>query len=187
VGASVTQTDGFSYIDADCSQHAMTSGFPGGAFVLLADDFTNSGSTLFGGAEIIRRHAKGKVSVHGYVTHYVAKYDRETVSKFVAKLYGGDSAPLDEFHCTDSIPNVIAWLKEDVKIRVEAGMPAKAHVMQLAPLIGDWIKTTGAKNIESAQPTSSSMASSSGLGPVPKVLAVLAAGVALGMALGRSR
>ena len=136
VGADVTQADGFSYIDADGTQHAMMSGFPKGAFVLLADDFTNSGSTLFGGAEIIRRHAKGKVTVHGYVTHYVAKYDRETVTKFVAKLYGGANAPLDEFHCTDSIPNVIAWLKEDVKIRVESGMPVKAHVMQLAPLIG---------------------------------------------------
>ena len=31
-------------------------GFPAGSFVLLADDFTNSGSTLFGGARIIRKH-----------------------------------------------------------------------------------------------------------------------------------
>ncbi|EOD37631.1 hypothetical protein EMIHUDRAFT_109667 [Emiliania huxleyi CCMP1516] len=68
-----------------------------GTFVLLADDFTNSGSTLFGGAEVIRTHADGAIKVCAYVSHYVAKYDRATVSKFVDKLYAGGA--LDEFHC----------------------------------------------------------------------------------------
>ena len=116
------------------------AGFPAGAFVLLADDFTNSGSTLFGGAQIIRRHAEGDMTVCAYVTHYVAKYDRATVSKFVSKMYSADAA-LDEFHCTDSIPNVIGWLKDELEARQAAApaAPRKVHVMPLAPLIGDWI------------------------------------------------
>ena len=52
---------------------------------------------------------------------------------------------------------------------------------------GDWIKTTGANNIESARPAKSDTASSAATGSLPKLLAVLAAGVALGIALGRSR
>ena len=73
VGAEIKQTEGFSYLDGTGTSHAKKGGFASGAFVLLADDFTNSGSTLFGGAEIIRKHADGKIHVHGYVSHYVAK------------------------------------------------------------------------------------------------------------------
>ena len=46
----------------------MRGGMPAGALVLLADDFTNSGSTLFGGAEIIRKHAAGPVKVAASTT-----------------------------------------------------------------------------------------------------------------------
>ena len=96
------------------AQWPAQGGFPPGALVLLADDFTNSGSTLFGGAEIIRKHQQqaGTIQVLGYVTHYVAKYQRQMASKFVDKLYSAGTA-LDEFHCSDSIPNVVAWLIED--------------------------------------------------------------------------
>mmetsp|Transcript_38336 Transcript_38336/g.124701 ORF Transcript_38336/g.124701 Transcript_38336/m.124701 type:complete len:533 (+) Transcript_38336:58-1656(+) len=138
VGADIVQAKSFSFVDAAGAEHPKTSNFPPGTFVLLADDFTNSGSTLFGGAEVIRTHADGAIKVCAYVSHYVAKYDRATVSKFVDKLYAGGA--LDEFHCSDSIPNVVAWLKEDAKLKMEAGAPQRVHVMQLAPLIGEWIK-----------------------------------------------
>ena len=41
--------------------------------------------------------APAAAQVCAYVSHYVAKYDRATVSKFVDKLYAGGA--LDEFHC----------------------------------------------------------------------------------------
>ena len=47
-----------------------------------------AGSTLLGGAEIVRRHAGADTSVAAFVTHLVAKYDRTVLDKFVAKLYG---------------------------------------------------------------------------------------------------
>jgi hypothetical protein len=71
------------------------------------------------------------------------------------------------FSCTDAVPCVLRaceWL-----------------------VAGDWIKTSGAKNIESARPAQSDAVSISAASSIPKLLAVLAAGVALGMALARSR
>jgi len=118
VGADIVQAKSFSFVDAAGAEHPKTSNFPAGTFVLLADDFTNSGSTLFGGAEVIRTHADGAIKVCAYVSHYVAKYDRATVSKFVDKLYAGGA--LDEFHCSDSIPNVAA--------RLQGGHAAPPHL-----------------------------------------------------------
>ena len=114
------------------------------------------------------------------MSHYVAKYDRSTVSKFVEKLYGAN-AVLDEFHCSDSIPHVVAWLKEDVKKHVEEGRPQKAHVMQLAPLIGDWIVQNSAKNMRAR----GGRTLSGGNMSTALLAAALAAGVAIGVALAR--
>ena len=47
------------------------------AYVLIADDFTNSGSTLLDGATIVRDSAAGgagaSLTVEAWVTHFVAK------------------------------------------------------------------------------------------------------------------
>ena len=48
-----------------------------GSHVIIADDFTNSGSTLFGGANVVRDSAEDgqgwTLTVEAYVTHFVAK------------------------------------------------------------------------------------------------------------------
>ena len=47
VGADITQADGFNYVDEAGAERAYAAGtFPAGAHVILADDFTQSGSTL---------------------------------------------------------------------------------------------------------------------------------------------
>ncbi|EOD37629.1 hypothetical protein EMIHUDRAFT_225187 [Emiliania huxleyi CCMP1516] len=107
-----------------------------GTFVLLADDFTNSGSTLFGGAEVIRTHADGAIKVCAYVSHYVAKYDRATVSKFVDKLYAGGA--LDEFHFSTTRPRFVP------KVRTSTA---------LAPLL---LRLCTASRIDSSRVDSSS-------------------------------
>mmetsp|Transcript_50047 Transcript_50047/g.108450 ORF Transcript_50047/g.108450 Transcript_50047/m.108450 type:complete len:501 (+) Transcript_50047:197-1699(+) len=139
VGANITQEDGFQYSDARGTPHKMASSFPHGSRVLIADDFTNSGSTLFGGADIIRRHAQGEVHVSAYVTHFVAKYDTKTVEAFVNKLYSESERSLDDFHCTDSVADVVATLAQRVKKHVANGEPKRAHVMPLAAVIAEWI------------------------------------------------
>ena len=95
----------------------------------------HTAGTLLGAAKIVRRHCApgGTLHVSAYVSHFVATYDRtkvghtpertqphpspltptpslaprpHQVAKFVDKLYAVD-APLDEFHCSDSIPTVV--------------------------------------------------------------------------------
>ena len=73
-----------------------------------------------------------------YVSHYVAKYDRGTVTSFVAKLYGDKEEPvLDMFYTTDSVGCVVSWLKEECDKRT--GVPPRLQVASLAPLIAGWI------------------------------------------------
>jgi len=97
--------------------------------------------TLLGAAKIVRSHCTpgGQLHVSAYVSHFVATYDRAKVATFVGKLYAAD-APLDEFHCSDSIPTVVKWLIEEVDARVGAGAPRKAHVMPLGAMLAGWVQ-----------------------------------------------
>jgi len=46
--------------------------------------------------------------VAAYVSHFVGKYDRDVVSKFVSSLYDTTDEPtLDAFHCTDSVAQTV--------------------------------------------------------------------------------
>ena len=139
VGAEVSQKEELLYEPAggDGSTTSKRESLPSGAVVLLVDDFTNSGSTLFGGASILKKKCtSGGVKVFAWVSHFVAKYDRPTVDTFVEKLYAGADS-LDFFYCTDSNPGVIGWLNAALQSR--KGEPAKAWVMPLGPLIAKWV------------------------------------------------
>lgn len=138
VGAEVAQSDTLLWVD-EAGEERTTERLPDGASVLLADDFTNSGSTLFGGAEIIKKRAAGAITVAAYVTHFVAKYDKSVVEKFVEKLYGGGVA-LDTFHCTDTLPSTTRWLEEEVEARAARGEAPRAFIMSVAPMIAQWIQ-----------------------------------------------
>jgi len=137
VGAEVSQAERLSYLDEEATVVVREGQLPAGSYVLIADDFTNSGSTLFGGAKIIRKLSGGPVTVAAYVSHFLAKYDQKTVAGFASKLYGDDGgdAALDYFYTTDSIPRVIGWLDAELSTRATR----KAEVMPLAPLISSWL------------------------------------------------
>ena len=87
VGASITQKNDLFYINSKGEECKLQGKLPDNSTVLIADDFTNSGSTIFGGAEIVRSHAGPGTTVNAFVSHFVAKYDEPTVKKFVEKLY----------------------------------------------------------------------------------------------------
>ena len=55
VGAEVTQKEELLYLDAEGATQTRAGELPDGARVLIADDFTNSGSTLFGAADILKK------------------------------------------------------------------------------------------------------------------------------------
>uniref|UniRef100_A0A7S0PYE9 Ribose-phosphate pyrophosphokinase N-terminal domain-containing protein n=1 Tax=Coccolithus braarudii TaxID=221442 RepID=A0A7S0PYE9_9EUKA len=138
VGAAVSQADGFNYADAEGKTHVLSDSFPDGASVLIADDFTNSGSTLFGGAAIIRRHSTGSLRVRAYVTHFVAQYAKAKIDKFIDTLYADDAA-LDEFHCSDTVCGIVSELTKQSAARVASGQPQKVFVTPVAPIVSDWI------------------------------------------------
>jgi len=138
VGANITQKNDLFYLNAKGEECKLETKLPPQSKALIADDFTNSGSTIFGAAEIIRSHAEAGVTVDAFVTHFVAKYDQATVRKFVEKLYM-DGCGVDSFTCSDSIPNVVGWLNAEAAKRQEKGGKQKIHVMPLAPLISKWI------------------------------------------------
>lgn len=101
VGEEVSLTGTLYYTDENGQQQSLVSELPAGSLVLIADDFTNSGDTLFKCAAVVRRCAGPGVIVRAFVTHFVAKYSRDMVEKFADRLYAGE---LDSFACTDSIP-----------------------------------------------------------------------------------
>jgi len=89
VGTEITQEERLSFVSETGGVVDRAQNLPAGSRVLIVDDFTNSGSTLFGGANIVRKRCQGQVHVSAFVSHYVAKYDRQAVSKFVSNLYDG--------------------------------------------------------------------------------------------------
>lgn len=141
VGTQVEQSETLNYMAEDGSQQARES-LPSGSTILIPDDFTNSGSTLFGGAKIVKSKVQGEAkAISAFVSHFVAKYDRAVVDKFVTQVYseGGYASAMDTFYCTDSIPNTTSWLQEEVAKRVAAGQPKRVVVDTVAPLVCEWV------------------------------------------------
>jgi len=138
VGTDVTQSAALYYNAADGTQ-STRSELPAKSHILIPDDFTNSGSTLFGGAGIVRQHVSGDCKVGAFVTHFVAKYERAVVDAFVQKLYSEvGQSDLNNFYTTDSIPLTTNWLLEEAAKR--SGGPERVQVTSLAPLMAEWIK-----------------------------------------------
>jgi phosphoribosylpyrophosphate synthetase len=85
--------------------------------VLVVDDFTNSGSTLFGAVSLVQKMcAKGMPHMKIFVSHFVASYDPSSVSVFKDKLHAlGDRC---HFLTTNSIPLTTDLLKDDAAVTV---------------------------------------------------------------------
>ena len=141
VGTAVTQSEVLNYFDK-AGNKVQKQALPDGAQVLVPDDFTNSGSTLFGAGTIIRKHSGGTMSVAAFVTHFVAKYDKKVVDAFVQKLYseGGNASDLDHFYTTDTVACSAAWLQAEVAKR---DGPSRCTVTSVAPVIAGWLKESG--------------------------------------------
>ena len=150
VGTSVTQTESLLYFDGD-TKKTREAPIPASSHVLIPDDFTNSGSTLFGGATIVTKKVDGKAaSVSAFVSHFVAKYERKVVDSFVSKLYseGDNVSDMNTFYCTDSVACSVKWLNEEVDKRVAAGKGKLAHVVSCAPVIAEWVKEATAVAVQ---------------------------------------
>lgn len=141
VGTEISQSNTLNYMTADGAQ-AERESLDGGRewAVLIPDDFTNSGSTLFGGGKIVKSKLAGPAKIAAYVSHFIAKYETELTCKFVSKLYSEDGASdLDTFYTTDSIPGSVSLLVAEGQKRVDSGQPQRIFITPLAPVIGQWV------------------------------------------------
>jgi len=116
VGDSISQEQKLFYARENAEDGEKTS-FEVMDHVLIIDDFTNSGSTLFGAANLAKKiTAGGSPSVSIFVSHFVAIYDPKCVEAFQQKLHdlGADC----NFYCTNSIPQTTGLLKGDPQVEV---------------------------------------------------------------------
>jgi len=94
------------------------SSFAGSDHILIIDDFTNSGSTLFGAVDLVRKLVEkgGSPAVSIFVSHLVATYDTKVVQKLQEKLHS--LGPTCRFFTTNSIPLTTDKLKSDPQVKV---------------------------------------------------------------------
>lgn len=91
--------------------------------VLIVDDFTNSGGTLFNAVNLVRSMVKSSgdavaedMRVTIFVSHLVAVYDPEVINSLLKKLHGLGSNC--KFLTTNTIPSTTRLVKEDPQVEV---------------------------------------------------------------------
>jgi len=91
--------------------------------VLIIDDFTNSGGTLFNAVNLVRAMAKSSgdtaiedMRVTIFVSHLVALYDRDVLNSLLKKLH--DLGENVKFLTTNTIPSMTNLVKDDPQVEV---------------------------------------------------------------------
>jgi len=109
VGESISQKQQIFFKDDDIQEKLS---FAADDQFLIIDDFTNSGSTLFGAVNLLNSMIQGggTAQVSIYVSHLVAAYDLEVVSNLVKKLHS--LGPTCKFFTTNTIPVMTNALKD---------------------------------------------------------------------------
>eukprot|EP00930_Biecheleria_cincta_P022596 TRINITY_DN16493_c0_g1_i1.p1 TRINITY_DN16493_c0_g1~~TRINITY_DN16493_c0_g1_i1.p1 ORF type:complete len:499 (-),score=90.28 TRINITY_DN16493_c0_g1_i1:68-1471(-) len=117
VGESIGQEQHLFYL-LNGVEKERTAQFTDTDSVLIIDDFTNSGSTLFGAVQLVQTNTAGgaKISVSIFVSHLVATYDDKVVSSLKEKLH--NLGPQCHFFTTNSIPSTTNLLKDDPQVTV---------------------------------------------------------------------
>lgn len=92
-------------------------GFTPDEYVLVIDDFTNSGSTLFGAVNMVRSLTPGgDLAASIFVSHTVASYDENIVRGLTKKLE--ELGPKVRYATTDTRPRASAILQEHPQVDI---------------------------------------------------------------------
>mmetsp|Transcript_69534 Transcript_69534/g.122972 ORF Transcript_69534/g.122972 Transcript_69534/m.122972 type:complete len:463 (-) Transcript_69534:115-1503(-) len=128
VGESIGQEQKLFY-DENGEEKERTELFSTKDSILIVDDFTNSGSTLFGAVELSRKCAAAgsKPTVSIFCSHLVATYDPKVVASLKEKLHA--LGPECRFYTTNSIPKTTDLLKDD----------PQANVIDISDFIADMV------------------------------------------------
>eukprot|EP00440_Ansanella_granifera_P020498 gb/GFBE01022264.1/.p1 GENE.gb/GFBE01022264.1/~~gb/GFBE01022264.1/.p1 ORF type:complete len:488 (+),score=97.67 gb/GFBE01022264.1/:1-1464(+) len=130
VGESIGQEQKLFYEDHEKNELERTASFTDKDSILIIDDFTNSGSTLFGAVELVKKCAGGseKINVSIFVSHLVATYDPKVVAGLKDKLH--KLGKQCRFFTTNSIPLTTDLLKDD----------EQATVIDISEFISDMVQ-----------------------------------------------
>lgn len=98
-------------------------------FVVVIDDFTNSGSTLFGAVNIVRSMVPGgNLAAQIFVSHTVASYDEAALQALLRKLE--DCGPSVRFATTDTLPKNAEFLKTHPQVDVYSIVDFLANLLR---------------------------------------------------------
>lgn len=130
VGDSIEQVQTLFFEQPGGGARGTKSSFaPATDNVIIIDDFTNSGSTLFGAVNLCTSLAGGKpMNVSIFVSHLVALYDKKVVEVFLQKLHALGSQC--RFVTTNSVPLTTDLIKDDPQV----------EVLSIAELVADLVK-----------------------------------------------
>jgi hypothetical protein len=122
---SIQQTLFYEKGDEEPGQHET---FDAKDHILIIDDFTNSGGTLFGAVNLVKGLVKcgGIPQVSIFVSHFVAGYDPKTVAGAQEKLHA--LGPQTKMYVTNSIPLTTDLLKGDPQVVI---MDIADHIADL--------------------------------------------------------
>lgn len=117
VGESTSIESKLFYEDATGGEGERSS-FSDTDHILIIDDFTNSGGTLFGAVNLVKKMvAGGKTpTVTIFVSHLVATYDSSVCKALLDKLHA--FGPSCNFSTTNTIPSTTNLLKDDPQVEV---------------------------------------------------------------------
>ncbi|CAE8619985.1 unnamed protein product [Polarella glacialis] len=117
VGESISTEQKFFCIEGQ-NEREQTALFVGKDHVLIIDDFTNSGSTLFGAVNLVRKMVgeDGTPDVSIFVSHLVATYDPKVVAALQSKLH--ELGPTCKLYTTNSIATTTDLLKDDPQVKI---------------------------------------------------------------------
>jgi len=115
VGGAITQEKALRF-DTGIEQGQKDS-FNPDEYVMIIDDFTNSGSTLFGAVNLVRGMTPGgELNASIFVSHTVAAYDEQVLRGILKKLE--ELGPKVRFATTDTLPQSVAILENHPQVDV---------------------------------------------------------------------
>jgi len=118
VGEKIEQEERLFFQKGQGGELGEKSSFVSTDHVLIIDDMTDRGSTLFGAVDLVRKFVSGGGSpaLSIFVSHLVALYDTKAVEKLLEKLRS--LGPTCKFFTTNSIPLTTDVLKSDEQVKV---------------------------------------------------------------------
>lgn len=127
-GGSIEQEKKINFQDSSGEQGEKSS-FTAEDHVVIIDDFTNSGSTLFGAVGLVRSLAGGdgsNLQTTIFVTHTVASYDEAACKGLLTKLE--ELGPTCKYCTTDTLPKSAQILEGNPQVQI---FPISAFLAEL--------------------------------------------------------